>query len=175
MSTRDCGRRHSIKRSHCRLRGTSQGVFANRRCTAACMDVHTACRGYPNSTASCIHIAVEKRNAPQECKNGTAFDNADKKTFVVRRVLVAQKLFGVATPPPSNPFLGGLNPQPTQSWSVTCRSGPISSHCCTMVRVLLMQNLCKPLRKKTFEIPFGPQYCTRIQHLNVWDRCLPLT
>ena len=91
VSARDCGRCRAIKRIHTRVRATSQGVFANRWCTAACMDVHTVCWGYLDSTASCIHIAIDKRNTPQECKKRRAFDNADRKTFVVQRGLMAQK------------------------------------------------------------------------------------
>ena len=83
MSARDCARRCTIKRTHTRVHGTSQGVYANRRCTTACMDVRMACKGYPDNTASYIHITVDKRNAPGECKKARAFDNADSKTFVV--------------------------------------------------------------------------------------------
>ena len=72
---------HKKKKIHTRVHATSQGVFTNSRCTAACMDVRMACRGYPDSTASYIHITVGKRNATQECKKGRAFDNTDRKIF----------------------------------------------------------------------------------------------
>ena len=47
LSLSDCGRRRMMKRIHCIVAATSQGVFAKRRCTASCMEVRTAWSGYP--------------------------------------------------------------------------------------------------------------------------------
>ena len=85
-----CGSRGEINRTHCRVRGTSHAVFANKRCTAVCMEVRAAHRGYPESTGSGIHMIVEKRNTPQDHKKGKALDTADKNTLAVRRLLAAQ-------------------------------------------------------------------------------------
>ena len=70
----------------------SQGVFAKRRCTADCMEVRTAWLGYPERTPNCIQMTHDNRIAPHECRNGSVLERADKKTLVVRLVLVAQKL-----------------------------------------------------------------------------------
>ena len=82
-----------MKRIHCIVAVTSQGVFAKTRCTADYMEVRTAWVGYPERTASCIHRTYDSRNAPHDCRNGSVLERADRKTLVVRLVLVAQKFY----------------------------------------------------------------------------------
>ena len=91
-SPSDCGSRGAMNRTQRRVLGTSQAVFASNRCTAACMEARTARTGYPDNMASCIHITVDSRKAPQDFRKGRALDSADRNMFVVRRLLLAQKL-----------------------------------------------------------------------------------
>ena len=84
VSGNDCGRREEIKATHLADWGTSHGVLANTRCTAAVAEVRTASGGYLERITSCIHAITDKSKDPKNWRKGKVLERADKNKHISR-------------------------------------------------------------------------------------------